>query len=156
MVLKKVEEILGKTDGIDSFTTIGGYGVVTNTYQSNYGTVFARLNPWEERHGEALKVKGIMATLQRQFAHIPEAIIFPFNIPTLAGFGASSGFNFLIQDRSGTLSVRELGDQTRKFLATARAAARTREPLHLVRPELSSGQGRPGSREGAHVGCSGE
>jgi HAE1 family hydrophobic/amphiphilic exporter-1 len=120
VVLKKVEEILGKTEGIESFQTIGGYGAVTNTYQSNYGSMFARLHPWEERHEAALKVKGIMATLQRQFAAIPDAIIFPFNIPTLAGFGASSGFNFLIQDRSGTLSVRELGDQARKFMATGR------------------------------------
>src|SRR6266576_6433248 len=56
-VLKTVEEILGKTEGIESYQTIGGYGVVTNTYQSNYGTLFARLKPWEERKGEALHAK---------------------------------------------------------------------------------------------------
>ena len=44
---------------------------------------------------------------------IPEAIAFPFNIPTISGFGASAGFNFLLQDRSGTLSVAELGEQSR-------------------------------------------
>ena len=60
-VLREVEGILGKAEGIDSYATIGGYGVVTNTYQSNYGTIFARLKPWEERHGEALHVKGIMS-----------------------------------------------------------------------------------------------
>ncbi len=87
-VLKQVEDILAKTEGIESYQTIGGYGVVTNTYQSNYGTLFARLKPWEERHGEALHVKGIMVGLQRQFAAIPEAVVFPFNIPTLSGFGA--------------------------------------------------------------------
>jgi HAE1 family hydrophobic/amphiphilic exporter-1 len=119
-VLKKVEDILAKTEGIESFQTIGGYGAVTNTYQPNYGSLFARLHPWEERHGQALHVKGIMAGLQRQFAAIPEAIIFPFNIPTLAGFGAASGFNFLMQDRSGSMSVQELGEQARKFLAAGR------------------------------------
>jgi HAE1 family hydrophobic/amphiphilic exporter-1 len=119
-VLKKIEDILAKTEGVESFQTIGGYGAVTNTYQPNYGSLFARLHPWEERHGEALHVKGIMAALQRQFAAIPEAIIFPFNIPTLAGFGAASGFNFLIQDRSGSMSVQELGQQSRKFLAAGR------------------------------------
>jgi multidrug efflux pump len=126
-VLKKVEEILSKTEGIDSYQTVGGYGVVTNTYQSNYGTLFARLKPWEERHGEALHVKGVMAELQQHFATIPEAVIFPFNIPTLAGFGAASGFNFLIQDRSGSMTVEQLGEQTGKFLAAARE-----------RPELGS------------------
>jgi HAE1 family hydrophobic/amphiphilic exporter-1 len=51
---------------------------------------------------------------------IREAIVFPFNIPTISGFGASAGFKFLLQDRSGTLSVDELGAQTRKYLAAAR------------------------------------
>jgi HAE1 family hydrophobic/amphiphilic exporter-1 len=61
-----------------------------------------------------------MGKLQRAFAGIPEAVIFPFNIPTISGFGASSGFNFLIQDRSGTLSVEQLGVQAAAFAAAAR------------------------------------
>ncbi len=61
-----------------------------------------------------------MATLAGQFAAIPEAVIFPFNIPTLAGFGAASGFNFLLQDRSGSMTIQQLGEQTAKFLAAAR------------------------------------
>ena len=120
VVLRKVEDILAKTDGIVSYQTIGGYGAVTSTYQPNYGTIFVRLKPWEERKGEALHVKGIMAGLQRQFAAVPEAIIFPFNLPTLSGFGAASGFNFLLQDRSGSMTVDQLGAETRKFLAAAR------------------------------------
>ncbi len=119
-VLAQVEEILGRTEGIESYQTIGGNGVVTSTYQPNFGTVFARLHPWEERPGDELHVRGIMAGLQREFAGIPEAIIFPFNIPTISGFGASAGFNFLLQDRSGTLSVSQLGEQARTFLAAAR------------------------------------
>src|SRR5215210_4629189 len=119
-VLKKVEEILAKTEGIESYQTVGGYGVVTNTYQPNYGSLFARLKPWDERHGEALHVKGIMASLQREFATIPEGVIFPFNIPTLSGFGAASGFNFLIQDRTGTMTIDQLGEQTRAFITAGR------------------------------------
>ena len=119
-VLRKVEEIVAKLDGIESYQTIGGYGVVTSTYQPNFGTIFVRLKPWEERHGEALHVTGIMRRLQRELATIPEAVAFPFNIPTISGFGASAGFNFLLQDRSGTLSVDELGAQARAFLAAAR------------------------------------
>ncbi|HEY5443979.1 MAG TPA: efflux RND transporter permease subunit, partial [Pyrinomonadaceae bacterium] len=119
-VLKQVEDILAKTEGVESYQTVGGYGVVTNTYQPNYGTIFARLKPWEERHGEALHVKGIMGGLQKQFTNIPEGIIFPFNIPTLAGFGAAAGFNFLVQDRTGTMTIEELGEHTSKFIAAGR------------------------------------
>src|SRR6185295_276167 len=119
-VLKQVEEILSKNHAIESYQTIGGYGVVTNTYQSNYGTLFARLKPWEERHKESEKVRGIMAELQGKFAAIPEAVVFPFNIPTLSGFGAASGFNFLIQDRSGSMTVDQLGEESRKLITAAR------------------------------------
>jgi HAE1 family hydrophobic/amphiphilic exporter-1 len=119
-VLKTVEQILKKQHAIESYQTIGGYGVVTNTYQSNYGTIFARLKPWDERHADAEKVRGVMAELQKEFAGIPEAVIFPFNIPTLSGFGAASGFNFLIQDRTGSMTIDQLGDNARKFIAAAR------------------------------------
>jgi HAE1 family hydrophobic/amphiphilic exporter-1 len=126
-VLTRVEQIVAKTEGVDSFATFGGFGLVTNTYQPNFGTILVRLKPWEERHGAALTVRGILTTLQPVFANIPEAIVFGFNIPTISGFGASAGFKFLLQDRSGTLSVAELGAQTTKFMAAARQ-----------RPELSN------------------
>ena len=119
-VLKKVEDILAKTHGVASYQAVGGISAVTMTFQPNYGTIFARLEDWEERKEKELKVFGIMAKLQRQFRDIPEAIIFPFNLPTLAGFGNASGFNFLIQDRTGTITVEQFGEETRKFLAAAR------------------------------------
>jgi HAE1 family hydrophobic/amphiphilic exporter-1 len=119
-VLAQVEEILGRTEGIESYQAIGGYGVVTSTYQPNFGTVFLRLKPWDERHGPAMHARAVMARLNAEFARIPDAIIFPFNIPTISGFGASAGFNFLLQDRSGGLSVDQLGELSRQFMETAR------------------------------------
>ncbi|MGH9462363.1 MAG: efflux RND transporter permease subunit, partial [Vicinamibacteria bacterium] len=93
-VLAQVEEIVEQTEGVESYQTIGGYGMVTSTYQPNFGTLFVRLHPWEERSGEALHAQGIMAQWGAQLARIPEAVIFPFNIPTISGFGASAGYNF--------------------------------------------------------------
>ena len=119
-VLSQVEEILAKTEGVESYQTVGGYGVVTSTYQPNFGTIFVRLKPWAERHGEDMHVKGFMARIFAQVSRIPEAIIFPFNIPTISGFGASAGFNFLLQDRSGGLSVERLGELSREFQEAAR------------------------------------
>jgi HAE1 family hydrophobic/amphiphilic exporter-1 len=126
-VLRTVEEILSKVGAVDSYQTIGGYGAVTSTYQPNFGSVFVRLKPWEERRDAASHVKGVMAQVNRQLAQIPEAVAFTFNIPTISGFGASAGFNFLLQDRSGTLGVSDLGAQARAFLTAARQ-----------RPELAS------------------
>ena len=120
VMLTRVEQIVAKTPGVDAFTTIGGYGVVTNTYQPNFGTIFARLKPWDERHGSELHVKGAMAAIAREVSTIPGAIIFPFNIPAISGFGASAGFKLLLQDRSGSLTVEQLGAQARTFVDAAR------------------------------------
>jgi HAE1 family hydrophobic/amphiphilic exporter-1 len=119
-VLGQVEALLGKMDGVESYQTIGGYGVVTSTYQSNFGTIFIRLKPWAERKGEAMHARGFMTRIMGQVSKIPDAIIFPFNIPTISGFGASAGFNFLLQDRSGSLSVERLGELGRQFQEAAR------------------------------------
>ena len=119
-VLAKIEAILAKTDGIDSYNAIGGYGILTSSFQPNFGSFFVRLKPWEERHGEALHVRGVMATLQAELSRIPDAVAFPFNLPTISGFGAASGFNFMLQDRSGTLTVQQLGEQAQHFMEAAR------------------------------------
>ena len=119
-VLAKIEAILAKTDGIDSYNAIGGYGILTSSFQPNFGSFFVRLKPWEERHTEALHVRGVMATLQAQLSRIPEAVAFPFNVPTISGFGAATGFNFMLQDRSGTLTVQQLGEQAQHFMEAAR------------------------------------
>src|SRR5262249_19124559 len=41
-LLAQIEEMLGKTEGVESYQTIGGYGAVTSTYQPNFGTIFVR------------------------------------------------------------------------------------------------------------------
>ena len=61
-VLEKVEQILAKMEGVESYQTIGGLGIVTNTFQPNFGTIFMKLKPWEERHTEELHAKALMAT----------------------------------------------------------------------------------------------
>jgi multidrug efflux pump len=119
-VLAKIEAILAKTEGVDSYNAIGGYGILTSSFQPNFGSFFVRLKPWEERHTEALHVRGVMATLQSQLSRIPEAVAFPFNVPTISGFGAATGFNFMLQDRSGTLTVQQLGEQAQRFMEAAR------------------------------------
>ena len=119
-VLTKVEQLIATLPAIEATTTFGGLGVVTNTYQPNFGTVFVRLKPWDERRGAGLHVRGLMARIQPQLAAISEAVAFPFNLPTLSGFGASNAARLLLQDRSGTLTVEQLGAEAGRFMAAAR------------------------------------
>src|SRR4029450_13500932 len=81
---------------------------------------FCKLEPWEEQRTAALHVNGIQQTLRRSLGSIPGAVSFPFTPPTIPGFGAAGGFNFLLQDKRGTMSVADLGKQTGSFLDAAR------------------------------------
>jgi HAE1 family hydrophobic/amphiphilic exporter-1 len=119
-VLKKVEEIISHQKGIEAYNAVGGLGILTNTFQPEFGSVFIRLKPWDERGSHELHVKGILHHLQGEFAGISEAIVFGFIPPTLTGFGAAGGFNMLLQDRSGTLSAAQLGANAKQFFDAAR------------------------------------
>jgi len=118
--IKQVEKILSETPGVDAYNSIGGLGLLTNSFQSNYASFFCRLKPWDERKSPELQLPAILGGLQRKLAAMPEGVAFPFIPPTISGFGAAGGFNFILQDRSGTMSVQELGVQTKKFLEEAR------------------------------------
>ena len=92
--------MLKKVDGVESFQTIEGTArspAPTSRTSKHLRAPQAR----DERHDESLQVFGIMRRMAAELAAIPEAVAFPFNIPTISGFGASAGFNFLLQDRSG-------------------------------------------------------
>jgi len=126
-VLRRVENIVGATPGVESFNTVGGMAMLTNSFQSNVGSMFLRLKPWGERTTPDMKMPAIMAHLRRELSKLPEAVIFPFLPPSIPGFGAAGGFNFVLQDRSGTLTVPQLGAQAQTFIAKAR-----------TRPELTA------------------
>jgi HAE1 family hydrophobic/amphiphilic exporter-1 len=126
-VLKQAEAVVAKTPGVETFNTIGGLGLLTNSYQPNFGTFFIRLKPWEERTTPEEQLPGIIAHLRRELGALPEAVAFPFIPPSLPGFGAAGGFNFMLQDRSGTLTVPQLGAEAQKFMAAVRQ-----------RPEIAS------------------
>ncbi len=126
-VLADVESIIAATPGVEAYNTIGGFGALTSTFQSNVGTFFVRLKPWEERTTPEESLPAIIGHLRASLSRVPEALAFPFIPPTIPGFGASGGFNFFLQDRSGTMTVEELGDASRTFIAAANA-----------RPELAN------------------
>jgi len=126
-VVREIEKVLKKTEGVVACTGIGGSGILTNSFSPEFASFFCKLEPWEHRETAALHVAGIQQTLRRTLGAIPGAVIFPFTPPTIPGFGAAGGFNFLLQDKSGTMSVAELGKRTQLFLDAARR-----------RPELAS------------------
>lgn len=119
-VCRKVDAILEQTPGVERFNVIGGMSFLSATYTPNAASYFVRLKDWKERKTSETRMEGILKRLGGQLMALPDCIAFPFTPPTLPGFGAAGGFSFVLQDRSGTLSVPELGREVFRFIGEAR------------------------------------
>jgi HAE1 family hydrophobic/amphiphilic exporter-1 len=119
-VLKKVEAILDKTDGIQAYNTIGGFSLLTRVSASYNGFFFVILKPWGERSSSELAAQAIARKLNGAFTtQVPEAIAIALLPPSIPGLGAAGGFSFWLQDRSGG-SVDFLDQNLQKFLEACR------------------------------------
>jgi HAE1 family hydrophobic/amphiphilic exporter-1 len=119
-VLKKIEGILAKTEGISTYNTIGGFSLLTRTSASYQGFFFIGLKPWHNRGGSDLEAKSIAARVNGALTtQVPEAIAFAFMPPAIPGLGNAGGFSFWLQDRSGG-SVESLDQNLQRFLAACR------------------------------------
>jgi HAE1 family hydrophobic/amphiphilic exporter-1 len=126
-VMRKVDEILKNTHGIEAYDGIAGFSLLSNTSASYSGFYFIAFDPWDERQTKELSASGLIRTLnQKLAAQVPEAIGFAFGPPAIPGLGTAGGFTFMLQDRTGG-TVDQLYDALEKLIGAARK-----------RPELSS------------------
>ncbi|TAE60686.1 MAG: efflux RND transporter permease subunit [Nostocales cyanobacterium] len=105
-VMGKVEkEILGVPEVTGTFA-IGGFSFSGNT--ANSGIIFSTLKSWSERKQPNQSVQAIIGQLRGKLSNITEASIFPVNPPAIRGLGSFSGFQFQLQDITGTNSLNDM------------------------------------------------
>jgi multidrug efflux pump len=116
-VMKEVEKILAKTDGIESYTTIPGYSILDNSVSTTNGMAFVKLKSWEER-GIKRNVGVILREVQGQFFKIPGGACMAFNAPSISGLGKTGGLEFQLEDKSGA-GLEKLNEVVQAFQAEA-------------------------------------
>jgi HAE1 family hydrophobic/amphiphilic exporter-1 len=118
-VAHKIEKILSTHEGIEFYTTIPGYSMLTGGYSTNSVFIFVSCREWGER-GKADRVDHLIRRLNHEFmAGIQEAQTFAFGPPAIPGLGNGSGFSIMIQDKVGN-SPEYLDQQTKRFIQAAR------------------------------------
>ncbi len=118
-VSRKVEDIVTKTPGVAGVTSVIGYSMLSGvqaTYSSFY---FITLKEWGERKAPEEQYEAIKAHLTPELAKVAEGVAFSFPPPAIPGVGASGGFSFLLEDRSGK-DPEFLNKNLSQFLAAAR------------------------------------
>jgi hydrophobe/amphiphile efflux-1 (HAE1) family protein len=118
-VAQQVRAIVMERPEVQDVIAITGLNFLTNATQSNSAVAFAILKPWAERNGKEHTAVSIIAALKQRLTEIPTAIVLSFAPPSIPGLGTTGGFEFEIQDRTGSGASR-LDLATQAFLVEAR------------------------------------
>ncbi|HWB93693.1 MAG TPA: efflux RND transporter permease subunit [Puia sp.] len=120
-VMNRLMDVVSHTPGVGHYAALSGLNVVNNASNSNAGTIYIQLKPWDERNKESEQVPGIIDVLDKRIkdAGIRNAnaeVIPPSPIP---GVGETVGFSMQIEQRSTNDDLHAFQRVVDKFLAEA-------------------------------------
>jgi len=118
-VMQKLMRVVGSTPGVAHYAALSGLNVVTNASNSNNGTIYCQLAPWDERGNDSEQVPGIMDVLRRRIAAagIRNANVEVIQPSPLPGVGTTVGFSVQIEQRSTSDNLQQFQDVVNKFVA---------------------------------------
>ncbi|QWF72081.1 efflux RND transporter permease subunit [Methylomonas paludis] len=115
----EVEEILKNTPGVENYSTVIGYNMLSQANTTYNAFFFISLKNWAQRTKPEEQYTAIKAHLNKELSSLPEAIGFAFPPPAIPGVGTSGGLAMILEDRAGK-DVAFLAENTEKFLAAAK------------------------------------
>jgi HAE1 family hydrophobic/amphiphilic exporter-1 len=120
-VMSKLMHVIGTTPGVAHYAALSGLNVVTNASNSNNGTIYCQLAPWDDRSRSSEQVPGIISVLQKRIrdAGINNANVEVIQPSPLPGVGSTVGFSMQIEQRSTNDDVHAFEKVVNDFVARA-------------------------------------
>jgi HAE1 family hydrophobic/amphiphilic exporter-1 len=112
-ICSQVEAILAKVPEMDSAFSVAGFSFGGSA--SNRALIFAGLKDFDQRKGEEHSGNAILERLRGPLSTISGAQVVPFAPPAVNGLGQFGGFQFVLEDQSGT-SMQQLSNVTQKVI----------------------------------------
>lgn len=120
-VMEKLMKIVGSTPGILHYTAISGFNILNGGANSNNGSMFCMLTPWDQRNTPQTQVDGIMKAIKIRAAKagIKNANVVAIQPPPIRGIGLAAGFSMQIELGNSTDDVHAFEKNVQKFVAAA-------------------------------------
>jgi len=112
-ICSQVEAILAKVPEMDSAFSVAGFSFGGSA--SNRALIFAGLKDFDQRKGEEHSGNAILERLRAPLSAISGAQVVPFAPPAVQGLGQFGGFQFVLEDQSGT-SMQQLSNVTQRVI----------------------------------------
>ncbi|MGJ1430268.1 efflux RND transporter permease subunit [Sphingobacterium spiritivorum] len=104
-VVQQVEKVLGDHPAVDRVMAVTGLNMMSSSMSSSAGALFVRLKLPKER-GEVKQIEQVIGGIQGMLSEDKRASFLVLNMPTVDGFGNTSGMELVLQDKgSGDLNM---------------------------------------------------
>ena len=113
-VAHQLASIIAKEDGIESVSSLAGYEILSEGTSANSGSCLINLKPWKERSRTA---KEIINDLENKCQQITDANIEFFEPPSIPGYGAASGFELRLLDKTGSNDYHAMEKVSKSFVS---------------------------------------
>jgi HAE1 family hydrophobic/amphiphilic exporter-1 len=120
-VMTQLMAVITSTPGVGHYAALSGLNVVTNATNSNCGTIYCQLKPWDERSVSGEQVPGIISVLQKRIseAGIKNANVQVIQPSPIPGVGSTVGFSFQIEQRNTNDDVHAFEKVVNTFVTEA-------------------------------------
>ncbi|HVS95555.1 MAG TPA: efflux RND transporter permease subunit [Puia sp.] len=121
-VMNRLMDVIAHTPGVGHYAALSGLNVINNASNSNAGTIYIQLKPWDERNTGSEQVPGIIDVLNKRIAaagirNANAEVIPPSPIP---GVGETVGFSMQIEQRSTSDDLQAFQRVVNRFVAEAK------------------------------------
>ena len=100
-VMQQIDSLVAANPAVKSRTSITGYSFMGGQGNS-YGTSIIKLKDWSERQGDGMSSDDVVGALTMQTRQlVKDGQVMLFAPPMITGYGASNGFEFNLQDKTG-------------------------------------------------------
>jgi HAE1 family hydrophobic/amphiphilic exporter-1 len=117
----KLMKVVTTTPGVAHYAALSGLNVVNNATNSNSGTIYVQLKPWDVRSEESQQVPGIIRVMQKRIteAGLKNANVEVIQPSPIPGIGETVGFSMQIEQRSTNDDLHAFENVVNKFINEA-------------------------------------
>jgi HAE1 family hydrophobic/amphiphilic exporter-1 len=120
-VMQRLMKVVTETPGVAHYAALSGLNVVNNATNSNAGTIYVQLKPWDERSDDDQQVPGIINVMQKRItdAGIKNANVEVIQPSPIPGIGETVGFSLQIEQRATNDDLHAFENVVNKFITEA-------------------------------------
>ncbi|SEM61679.1 hydrophobic/amphiphilic exporter-1, HAE1 family [Mucilaginibacter gossypiicola] len=126
-VMTKLMKIVASTPGILHYTAISGFNILNGGANSNNGSMFCMLTPWDDRTTPDTRIQGLINVIKKRIAKagIKNANVVVAQPPPIRGIGQAAGFSMQIEQGNSTDDIYAFEKTVKKFVAAAKKVPAT-------------------------------